>query len=129
MADDVIETLAKLKPTPPDRDAILFAAGAASVRRAPAWKWISAGLLLSNLVVPIVWFATDNRSPPVQPQPDWNLLAEPSPTLPETPSIPFDREASLLNLDPPMPEAVPTSSVVPEQHWTARTNPSDLRFD
>ena len=129
MADDVIETLAKLKPAAPDRDAILFAAGRASARSPSIWKWLSAALLVSQLILLKVWIATEKQSHPVQPQPDWNLPAEPAPAVPETPSAPFDRNASLLNLNPPMPESVPTSSVVPEQHWTARSNPSDLRLD
>lgn len=125
MADDVIETLAKLKPAAPDRDAILFAAGRASVRG--PWMWISAALLLSHLVLPIVWIATENRIRPLPPE--WIPPSEPPPAIPDMPSVPFNRDASLLNLDPPMSESVPTASVVPEQHWTARTNPSELRFD
>lgn len=129
MADDVIEALARLKPAAANRDAILFAAGRASARRSPLWKWISAVLLVSNLIPPIVWIATEDRSRPAPLQPDGYSPAELAPALPEPFSVPFDRSASLFNLDPPLSESVPTSSVVPEQHWTARTNPSDLHFD
>ncbi len=127
MADDVIETLAKLKPTAPDRDAILFAAGRASARRSPIWKWLTIGLIVSNAVLFTLWLLPD-KTPghPVMPLPsDEDFLR----TDPERPSPSSDRPASLLNFHPPVPESVPTSSVVPEQHWTARTDPFEFRLD
>ena len=129
MADDVIETLAKLKPAAADRDAILFAAGRASARRSPIWKWISAGLVVSHLVLLFVWRTNEQPTSPLEVERLRDLPADSQPAPAEVPSIPYDRNASLLNHNPPMPESVPTSSVVPEQHWTARTNPSDLRLD
>ena len=129
MADDVIETLAKLKPATPDRDAILFAAGRASARHSPAWIWTSIGLMVSQAVLLGLWIQPANSQRPVEKVPAEAPMTAPTPAIPETPSLPFDRSATLWNLDPPTPEPVPSASVVPEAHWTARTNLSDLRID
>jgi hypothetical protein len=44
------EELKGFTPVAPDRDAILFAAGRASVRRWAGWKWLTVGLIASNAV-------------------------------------------------------------------------------
>lgn len=126
MADNVIGTLAKLKPAAPNRDAILFAAGRASVRRAPARKWLIAGLAIQQVILLGLWFSHEKHHEVVYPkETEASTLPPESPTL-ETPSVPFDRSPSLLNLNPQSAEPVPTASVVPEEHWTVRT---DLRND
>ena len=117
MADDVIETLARLKPAAANRDAILFAAGRASARRSPTWKWLTIGLMVSNLLVLRVWLSPEKATEPRRPDPMWPVV----PPEIETPSAPVDRSASLWNLDAKSSEPVPTSAVVPEEHWTART--------
>ena len=129
MADDVIETLAKLKPAAPDRDAILFAAGRASARRSPVWIWTSIGLMVSQAVLLGLGIQPANPHRPVETVATEAPMTAPAPAIPQTPSLPFDRSASLWNLDPPTPEPVPSASAVPEAHWTARTNLSDLRID
>ena len=132
MADGVIETLAKLKPAAPDRDAILLAAGRASVRRAPAWKLLVAGLAAQHALLLGLWFS------PGKPDPRDNIrhpheIGDPSPAAedlrPELLSVPFDRSASLLDLESPPADPVPTAWVVPEEHWTVRTDPSEWRLD
>ena len=126
MADELIETLAKLKPARPDRDAILFAAGQAAGRGSSVWKWLSIALMLSNMIVLGTWLTppkSDRNLPvPVQ-QPD---SVEPQRPNYESPSLEFTRSASLLNLEVKITEPIPTASVVPEDHWTVR---SPIRFD
>ena len=124
MADDVIEALAKLKPAAVNRDAILFAAGRATAKRSPIWKWLSFGLIATNLLLLRVWLTPEKLPGPI-PIP---ALAEENFELskPEVPSVPFDRSATLWNLEAESTQPVPTASVVPEEHWTART---PIRFD
>jgi len=119
MADDVIQTLAKLKPAAPNRDAILFAAGRASAKRSPIWKWLSFGLIATHLLLILVWLTPEKASGPI-PIP---VLAEENSELtkPDSPSVPFDRSATLWDLDAESTQLVPTASIVPEEHWTART--------
>ncbi len=129
MADDVIASLAKRKPASPDRDAILLAAGRASVRRAPAWKLLVAGLVAQHAVLLGLWFSPGKPDPrdnirPLKETEDRPPAAEEP--RPEFPSVPFERSASLFDLDPPPTVPVPTASVVPEGHWTVRT---ELRID
>lgn len=123
---DVIETLAKLQPAVPNRDAILFAAGRASVRRAPAWKLLVAGLTVQHAFLLGFWFTPQKRGEVVYLREAEAPAPIPESAPPEIPAVPFDRSASLLNLNPQSAEPVPTASVVPEEHWTVRT---ELRFD
>ena len=132
MADGVIASLATRKPASPDRDAILLAAGRASVRRAPAWKLLVAGLAVQHALLLGLWFSpgkSDRRDEirPMKEIEDRQPAAED--IRPESPSVPFDRSASLFDLDPPPTVPVPTASVVSERHWTARTDPSELSLD
>ena len=123
---DVIETLAKLKPARPDRDAILFAAGRASGRRAPAWKLLVAGLAVQQALLLGIWFSPEQRGEVVYPKEAEAPPPIPESAPPETPTVPFDRSATLWNLEAESTQPVPTASVVPEEHWTART---PIRFD
>lgn len=129
MADDVIETLAKLKPTAPDRDAILFAAGRASARRGP-WRLLLVGLVIQQAVLISIWTAP--KTPEKIVYLNTEVMGEPAPpdsqsAIPESPSIaPRGSGPSLLNLDPQSSEPIPSASIIPEQHWTVRTSLSDL---
>ena len=129
MADDVIDRLAKLKPSAPDRDAMLFAAGRASARRGP-WRLLLVGLVIQQAVLISIWTA------PKAPEKIVYLSVEAmgervpddsQPAIPEPPSAPSRGPGfSLLNLDPQSSEPIPGASIVPEQHWTVRTSLSDL---
>ena len=119
MADDVIETLAKLKPAEVNRDAILFAAGRATAERSPIWKWLSFGLIATDLMLLRLWLTPEKLPGPISIP---SLAEENSEqTKPDSPSVPFDRSATLWNLEFESTQPVPTASVVPEEHWTART--------
>ncbi len=124
MADNVIDTLAKLKPAAVNRDAILFAAGRATAKRSPIWKWLSFGLIATNLLLLRVWLTPETAPGPISIP----VLTEENSerSQPELPSVPFDRSATLWNLEAESPQPVPTASVVPEEHWTVRT---PIRFD
>ncbi len=119
MADGVIETLAKLKPAAANRDAILFAAGRASARRSPVWKWLSLVLIATNLLFLLVRLTPEQSRDPIAIPLSAGDNFEPS--IPEAPSNPIDHSARLWNFEPENSEPVPTASIVPEEHWTART--------
>ena len=129
MADDVIETLAKLKPAAANRDAILFAAGRASARLGP-WRLLLAGLVIQQAVLISIW--TTPKAPEKIVYVKADVPGEPAPpdtqpAIPVPPSTPRrGPDFSLLNLDPQIPEPIPSASIVPEQHWTVRTSLSDL---
>ncbi len=67
MPEDVTAKLARFSPTGLDRDATLFAtafaAGKAAGRRA-VWKWLTAGLVVSNAVT-LAALAWPKPTPPV----------------------------------------------------------------
>lgn len=126
MADELIETLAKLKPARPDRDAILFAAGQAAGRGSSVWEWLCIALMLSHMVVLGIWLTppkSDRNLPVPEQQTD---SVEPQLPNSESPSLDSGRSVSLLNLEVKITEPIPTASVVPEDHWTVR---SPIRFD
>ena len=126
MADELIETLAKLKPARPNRDAILFAAGQAAGRGSSVWKWLSIVLMVSHAVLLGIWLTPPNlaeKIPVPEQQPD---SVEPKRPNSESPEFEFSRSTSLLNLEVKISEPIPTMSVVPEEHWTVR---SPIRFD
>ncbi|MGL6072701.1 MAG: hypothetical protein ACRC8S_00940 [Fimbriiglobus sp.] len=50
MAEDILK---QFTPTPPNRDAILFAAGRASVKS--LWRWVALALVVTNLVTLALW--------------------------------------------------------------------------
>lgn len=126
MADELIETLSKLKPARPNRDAILFAAGQAAGRGSSVWKWLSIALMLSHVVLLGLWLTPPKlaRNLPV-PEPQRDSV-EPQRPSSESPALEFSRSTSLINLEAKISEPIPTMSVVPEEHWTVR---SPIRFD
>lgn len=64
---DPIPALQKFTPTGIDRDAVLFAAGRASAPSGRGWKWVSAGLAITQVATFTVWFATTRPVPPGEP--------------------------------------------------------------
>lgn len=79
--EDVIGKLAAFSPAIVDRDALLFAAGRASVRPARGWKWATAALLATQLLTLVLW---QWPKPPVAPS------VAPSVVQPEPPSDPAE---------------------------------------
>jgi hypothetical protein len=67
MSEDVIGKLESFTPSAMDRDAILFAAGRASVRPMRFWKWATAALFVSQLVTLVAWLAPRSEPPPTVP--------------------------------------------------------------
>jgi len=131
MADDVIDILAKCKPAPVNRDAMLFAAGQAAARRKPIWKWLCFLLIGSQLATLGMWLFP-NQSSMQEHQPIVSPAIEvPAAILPsvEPWSVPWIRSGSLQNLERTSSEPVPSSSVIPEEHWSVRTAMADLDLD
>jgi hypothetical protein len=102
MSEDVIGKLGRFTPTAVDRDALLFAAGRASVRPARFWKWATGVLVLSQLVTLGLWLA---------PKP------EPPPPVPVIPSVPVEEHA--------IPKADPYSLLALRQNPEPRSSAND----
>ena len=126
MADELIETLAKLTPARPNRDAILFAAGHAAGKGSSVWKWLSIVLMVSHVVLLGIWLTPPKLTSSLREPEQHHDSMEPELPSSESPSLEFSRSPSLLNFEVKSSEPIPTASVVPEEHWTVR---SPIRFD
>ncbi len=91
--EDVIGKLARFTPGAVDRDAMLFAAGRASVKPPRFWKWAALGLLLSQIVTLGLWFW-----PKADPMPIAPVVPEVRPSAPDASSVPELDPYSLLAL-------------------------------
>lgn len=84
MPEDVTRGLSAFTPAGLDRDAVLFAAGKAAARRWGGWRWLTAGLAVSNAVTlgVLVWPKPPVGSPvPAVEAPP--AAVEPAPIRPE----------------------------------------------
>ncbi len=131
MADDVIDILAKCKPAPVNRDAILFAAGQAAARRSPIWKWLCV-LLLGTQLATLGFWLIPNRTPSLEPLPvvvPVNPVPAAFPATEEPRFVQWMRPGSLQELELQSSEPLPSASVMPEEHWSVRTALADLDLD
>jgi hypothetical protein len=92
MSEDVIGKLESFTPAAVDRDALLFAAGRASVKPSPGWKWLAGALGVTQALTLAVWLAPRPAPHPVDPIP------APDPVLADEPVIPVADPYSLLAL-------------------------------
>lgn len=118
--EDVIGKLGRFSPAAVDRDALLFAAGRASVRPAGGWKWATAALLVTQLVTLGLWLGP--RSEPPAPGP------EVKPMLPDDPPAPAPDPYSLIALTrndepPPAPDYTPNPTRAPLMAFTRNFQP------
>ncbi len=81
MPEDVTHDLKAFTPVGLDRDAVLFAAGKTAARRWAGWKWLAAGLLVSNAVTLGVLFWPK----PVPPTPPVVAVDPPPVEVPPSP--------------------------------------------
>lgn len=110
MPEDVTRDLKAFTPVGLDRDAVLFAAGKAAGRRWGGWKWLAAGLLVSNAITlgVLVWPKPAVEPPPVVAPPA--SVEPPDPVRPE----PYSYIALRQGWDaPPAADAGPPAMQVP----------------
>lgn len=100
MSEELIGKLARFTPAAVDRDAMLFAAGRASVRPSRSWKWATAVLAVSQAVTLAVWLWPAAPVPVPAPQE--------APTPPEPPRSYATDPNTLMALSHD-PETRPTS--------------------
>lgn len=108
MSEDLTRDLKAFTPAGLDRDAVLFAAGRAAARRWAGWKWLTAGLGVSNLVtLGLLFWPKPDVPPPAPVDPTPPAVVEPVPTRPDPSSyiaLTWGHESTPL-ADPGQPAA------------------------
>jgi hypothetical protein len=109
--------MAKLTPVPVNRDAMLFAAGRASAPRGGFWKWLCAGLVVTQVGTLALCLLPPKSPPAVTP-----VLS--TPAVEEQPTTPLEPSSYLAlhksNLDQP-PLSTDDSRGVSRKIWSAHS--------